>query len=361
MGLKHYRRSVALVVLTMLMGGLTAASAGPVGHRFSSSPTKVKNATFGAAPSSAKGPDGRPYLTFNTTPGGQTTDHVAITNYSHRPLRVTTYTVDAVPDTRGAISFPLPDVKRRDAGAWMSVGTPHGRGVLTLQPRSVNVLPVHVHIPMNAPPGDHVGGVVVSLAGKVKGRFGQGSTQNEKFLQRIAVRAVFRVTGPIHPRVDIRNLTASYDGPVNPFARGDVKVSYVVHNGGNVVFGGPQSVSVHGLFGEDVSSGAVASIPPLLPGASYPVVVTVPNVYPELLMNAKVTVNPEGLQGAVDTGLKPTSSSVHFLAIPWLLLLILLLLIVGLAFRYWWRKHRRQAGRHRIDPPPATQPQGDPA
>jgi hypothetical protein len=233
----------------------------------------------------------------------------------------------------------------------MAIGTPGGKGQVRVKPRSTEILPIHVKVPMNAPPGDHVGAVVVALTGLVSGRFGNHGVQQLKFAQRLAIKALIRVSGPTHPNLQIQNLHASYSGPIDPFAKGKVKVTYRVHNAGNVVLGGPQKVAVHGLFGESVAGRSVADIPPLPPGATYPVTVTVPAVYPEVLMSAKVTVTEEGLTGDLDPGLHPVSSSVHFLAIPWILLIVLLLLILGLGWRYWRRRQSKRAtGRHRQEP-----------
>jgi hypothetical protein len=348
---------LAVFAVAMLPATGASALAPAAGSHASSGHAKPTFATFGAAPANAKGPDGLPYFTFDTTPGGALTDHLAVTNYTRRAVRLAVYPVDAVSATNGTISFPSRSAPRQEAGAWLAVGTPGRSGFVTVKARSTDILPVRIVVPTNAPPGDHIGAVVVSLAGLVTGKFGHGGTQKVKFEQRIAVKAVFRVSGPIHPLVAIQGLKASYRGPIDPFARGDVRVTYVVHNGGNVVFGGSSVISVHGLLGEHVVAPKAVQIPPLLPGASYPVSVVVPAVYPELLMSAKVTVNPQGLQGDIDTGLVPVSSSVHFLAIPWLLVVVLLLLMLGLCYRYWRRRRLRRAeGSHRdiLEPQGAT-------
>jgi Bacterial protein of unknown function (DUF916) len=301
---------------------------------------KVTNATFGAGPANLKGSDGRTFFTFDTTAGGSQKTHIEITNSSFKTEVLAVYAVDAVSATNGTISFPGPQVARRQAGAWISIGTPGSSGEITLKPRSTDILPIHVAVPTNASPGDHVGAVVVSLTGFVVGTFGQSGVEKVKFEQRIAIRALFRVAGPLHPLMTINNLKASYHGPIDPFARGQVTVSYVVQNGGNVVLGGPQAVSVQGWFGEHVAGPAIVAVPALLPGASYPVRVVVRGVYPELVMSGTVTVTPEGISGQVDPGLRPVSSTVHFLAIPWILLIVVLLMIVGLAGWYWRRRRR---------------------
>jgi hypothetical protein len=312
----------------------------------------VVNATFGAAPSTVHGVDGRTDFTFNTTPGATgLTDHVAVINYTHKTEELTVYPVDAVSSTNGAISYPGQFAKRDQAGAWMSIGTPNADGKITIKPRSTDILPIHVSIPANAPPGDHVGAIVIALNGLVSGRFGNHSAQKINFAQRIAIKTLFNIAGPKHPNLQIEHLHAAYSGPIDPFAKGKVKVTYQVHNAGNVVLGGPQTVKVSGLFGESLTSKGLAAVPALLPGATYPVSVTIPSAYPEVFMSAKVTIATEGLPGDVDPGLRPVSSSVHFFAIPWILLIVLLLLILGLGWRYWrHRQSKRSAGRHREQP-----------
>jgi hypothetical protein len=249
------------------------------------------------------------------------------------------------------MSFAGPTAIAKQAGAWVAVGTPHGSRTIVVKPKTSEVLPVHVAVPRNAPPGDHIGAVVVSLNGLVKSRFGHGSAQNVNFAQRIAIRTQFRVTGPVHSNLQIQHLKASYSGTMNPLGRGIATVSYDVHNAGNVVLGGPQHVTVHGLFGGNWSAPSVANVPPLLPGATFHVSTKVPKVYPELLMSAKVTINEQGLQTQIDPGLHAVTARVHFWAIPWILL-ILLLLVVGV-LAYWRRRFSRRgrvAGRHNDTP-----------
>jgi hypothetical protein len=317
---------------------------------------KVTNATFGAAPSSVHGVDGRSQFTFDTTPGGLGSDHIAVINYTRKPEVLSLYPVDAVSATNGTISFPAQTAKRQQAGAWLAIGTPKASGQITVKPRSTDILPIQLKVPMNAPPGDHIGGILVSLNGLVNGKFGKGSVQKLKFAQRLAIKVLIHVSGPTHPNLSIQHLKSSYSGPIDPFAKGKVKITYQVHNGGNIVLGGPQTVTVHGLFGEKVVAKSVADVPPLLPDATYPVTVTVPAVYPEALMSVQVSIDETGLQGDLTPGLHSVTSSVHSLAIPWILLIVLLLLILGLARGY--RRRRRKSrpaqpeGRHRAKPEP---------
>jgi hypothetical protein len=343
------RIAAPLAILAVLGGAAHADSGSGKGKG------KPVNATFGAGPSTATGRiDGRGSFDFTTTPGSQTLDHLAILNISRVPERLVVYSVDAVPATDGTISFPNQDAKRLQAGAWVSIGTPDGSSFVNVKPRSTIVLPLRIVVPPNASPGDHIGAVVVALNGKLTGAFGSGGSQNVTFQQRLAIKTVFRVSGPLHPKLVIDSLSASYRGRLDPFAAGDVLVRYRVRNEGNVVLAGPQTVAVTGLFGQHAQARGVAALPPLLPGASYPVTVRVHGVWPEIWESAKVTVGEIGLAGQVTPGLHSVSTSANFWAVPWVILLVVLALLL-MIFAYVRKRRRRRtaaagAGRHRQTP-----------
>ena len=84
-----------------------------------------------------------------------------------------------------------------------------------------------------------------------------------------------------------------YDGPLNPFARGDATVTYRIHNTGNAALSGQQAVSVSGPFGLlRARAGAVAATPELLPGESWTVTLPVHGVAPALRLAATATLTP---------------------------------------------------------------------
>ena len=304
----------------------------------SSAPAKTPIATFGAGPANTKGPDGRSTFTYTTAPGGRLNDHIAILNLTHHVETLAIYTVDATPGVHGTFSYAAKSAPRTFAGAWVSVGTPHASGVLHAKPRSTTILPVHLVVPLNAPPGDHVGAVIVSLTGLVKGKSGQ----RVHLEQRVATRVVVRVGGKLVPKLAIDDLHAVYSGVINPLGSGSVTVTYVVRNTGNVILGGSQQVSTHGLFGTTTKAPRVPTVPALLPGGSFHVRVHVPDVFPELRMSANVRIAPEGLQGELDPGLQPVAASADFWAIPWVLIAIItfLLIVLTVVVRRRRRSHK---------------------
>jgi hypothetical protein len=363
-------RLAAVAVVALLAVGLvpTGASARPSTGSPSPSPSpsssssttesgqsSSKNVTFGAGPAgperTKKGKvveshgkiqynvDGRSYFSYQAQPGSKLEDHIAILNFAYRPQKLAVYAVDATTDTSGDFAYQPRAAPRRLAGAWVSVGTPSASGFITVGPRSRTILPVHVQLPPNAPPGDHAAAIIVSLTGVIKGH---GHRVN--FEQRVATRLLVRVSGTLNPQLSIENLKAHFNAKVSPLAKGSVTVTYDVVNTGNAFLGAAQQVTIHGLFGGSASATSVPAVPLLLPGAHFPVKVRVSNVYPEVLDSAKVRIVPEGLQGDVNPGVHVTSASVHVWAIPWLLLIVILLVIGYVAYRIGRRRRRRKRG-----------------
>jgi hypothetical protein len=335
-----------LIAVLALLGVLPASASAAVPTASPQgvvTPAKAKptNITFGAGPASKKGPDGRTLFTYDASPGGRIKDHIAILNLTRHAETLRVYTVDVDPGTNGGFFFPPRTAPRVGAGAWVAVGTPHAAGFIRAKPRSTTILPIHLTVPSNASPGDHVAAVVVSLTGHVKGGQINGSSgQDVNLEQRVATRVLVRVSGTIRPQLSIESLKAHYAGRVNPFAGGTATVTYLVRNTGNAILGGSQEVSIHGLFGSTTHAGPLAAIPPLLPGGSYAMKVHVPDVFPEFLMTANVQVTPEGLTGAVDPGLHAVTSKVKFWAIPWILIGIIVLLVLIVAGAIIRRRRR---------------------
>src|SRR5579875_1117529 len=152
------RGDVRRLIVAALGAALTLVCAGPALGAPATAPSvatksqRPKNVTFGAAPSNGKVVDGRPYFTFSTTPGGRLSDHLAITNATYKAEQLAVYPVDATPGGDGSIAFPTQTAPRREAGAWIAVGTPGASGLVTIRPRSTDILPIRVNVPYNASP-----------------------------------------------------------------------------------------------------------------------------------------------------------------------------------------------------------------
>ena len=334
----------AMRFVRSLIAGLVLVSAAPVvaaeaapaatstpSAATSSQPGKV---AFGAGPATAGKLDGRPYFTYLAQAGGVLEDHIAIINFATHAQKLNVYTVDAVTGGNGNFVYAARSAARKQVGSWLSVATPNNSGEITIGPRATITLPVRLHVPANASPGDHAGAVIVSLTGLVK----SPGKQKVKFEQRVATRVIIRVYGKLQPRLSIVDMHAHYSGHLNPFSSGTVNVTYTVRNTGNVLLGGTQNLTVHGLLGSSAHVASMKAVPLLLPGGEYKVSAKVPGVLPEISVTATVDLRPEGLRGDVNPVLKPVTASVTLWVIPWLLVAIVLVVLLLIAWLIWRRR-----------------------
>jgi hypothetical protein len=299
--------------------------------------SKPARAEFGAGPASAKKLDGRPYFTYDATPGGFAQDHIAVINFATHPQTLNVYTVDAVTGSNGLFSYAPKSAHRRQVGAWLRVGKVPS-GTVTVKPRATVILPVTLQVPRNASPGDHAGGIIVSLTSLVKSK---KKNTLVKFEQRVATRVIIRVSGPLHPRLSIQNLHATYSAHLNPFTGGVVRVSYSVGNTGNALLGASQQVTGQGLIGSAVRTTSLPGVPLLLPGGAYKVSTHVSGILPFFEVTATVRLVPLGLRGDINPGIHPTTASVTLWTIPWLLVAVVIVLILGIIALIWRRRRRR--------------------
>jgi hypothetical protein len=298
--------------------------------------------TFGIQPAGRHHPDARPHFAFGATPGATLTDHVAVLNFSTKPLSLQLYATDAVNTSNGgfgllpAASMPI------GAGAWITLpkraATVHVPAKTAKAPGQV-IVPFVLKVPDKATPGDHVGGIVASL--RTVGRNPSG--QDVVLEQRVGTRVFIRVSGTLAPKLTLTDLHASYQGTANPFGQGSATVSYQVNNTGNVELALDQGVSVKGLFGSSQQV-AVAAVPLLLPGDSIHETAHLPGVWPQFLVRATVTAKPLAATGDADPHLTSVTASTRFWAVPSSLIALLILVIVAVRFGYVLRRRRRAAG-----------------
>ncbi len=315
---------LAVLTSTLWAGALAVQAATPL-------PDPAK-ATFGVQPSQASGPDQRPFLLYTATKGASFDDHVAVRNYSLQALTLNVYATDAINTPDGGFGLLPASSKAVDAGSWIH---PTGASTaVTVAPQSFRIVPIHIAIPSDASPGDHVAGVIASLSTATS----NPHAPNVKLDQRVATRVYVRVAGPIHPGLQIENVRTAYHDDVSPLSGGSAKVSFTVHNVGNVKLGGRTKVTVHGLLGTSTAV-SLPDFPLLLPGNTLRLSTNVSGIYPEMLEHATVTISPLLLPGDTDPGLKKYSSGDHFLAIPWLPLAAILLM--GVAGAHLWRRRHR--------------------
>lgn len=342
------RAAIAALAILLLASAVPTraaaapASPTPTAPAATGSSDSVRKATFGVQPATDGKPDGRPNLTYGATAGATFTDHVAVINASEQKYTLEVYATDAVNNDAGDLTLLAAGTKPTDAGSWIQIGgSAAGHGTVSVKPRSYVVVPLTVHIPEDASPGDHVAGVVADLV-----TVSRRNQVNVKLHQRVGLRTFIRVAGDVQPALAIENLSVHYANNWNPIGSGSAVVTYRVHNVGNVSLGAHQGVEIDGLLGKTASA-TPPTIPLLLPGGAIDVRVPMSGVTPEIWMTAKVHLTPLVPSGNVDAGVIATSASATFWAVPWVLIGIVILLIVGAVFFWRWRrKIKKSPGRH---------------
>jgi hypothetical protein len=342
------RAKLATVVLLLAcLSGVAAPSAlaHPNGKKPPKRPTKPAAATvtFGIGSASATGLDGQPALTFQSSPGGQSLNHVAVVNYAATRQTLNVYPVDATNAADGSIAFADASAARTGAAAWLSVQLPNPVSAITLRPHATRVLPISLVVPKNATPGDHVAAVIASLTSTARTKKGE----KVNLEQRVALRVYIRVSGPALPALRIQNLHVNYH---NAVGLGSATVSFAVHNSGNISLGGTVQVQMGGVLGP----AAVArgpDLPLLLPGGTFHETVAVHGVWPVFYDTASVRVQPLAQAGAVDPVLPEFSASSRVVTIPWLVVGLLVLIAAAvLARQLIWvpRRQRIAPARHQL-------------
>lgn len=333
----HALHLAAAAVLTTLTWGLLAPASAVAADR----PGRpgAGRVTFGLQPATRGRPDDRPAFRYSVTPGARLTDQVAVRNLSDVPATFAVYATDALNLQDGGFGLLPRRSRPQDVGRWLSVGGPGSRGSVTVRPRSEVVLPLSLRVPPNAQPGDHTGGVIVSLA--TRGR--RGST-DVVLDQRVAARVFIRVSGPLRPALAVTPVRGTYHGTWNPFARGRSVVTYTVTNTGNVNLGGRQRIVVRGPVGPGQAATAVADLGLLLPGGSARFTAVVPSTTPMVRERATVSLTPLVQVGDQVPGLRTYSGSASFWAVPWAAAGVLLLLL-GLASTALLLRRGRRGGR----------------
>jgi len=301
-------RSAALLVGVL---GALVCSVVPAGAATTTSKSGDR-VTFGIEPAQVGGAPVRSNFSFAGTPGATVNDAVALLNYSSTPLTLQLYATDALETTGGGFGLLPAAAKPSGVGAWISL--PPGSSTVQV-------------------PAHHVGGVVVSLQTVGTNASGQRVVLD----QRVGTRVFVRVAGTLTPRLTVTELHASYDGTFNPVGRGQVHVTYVVSNRGDTDLAINQSVTVSGLVA-DSRSAAGPKISLLLPGASVSEQITVPGLWPQILLHTTVHARPLAEPGTSLSGLVTASASIWVWAVPWTLIVIILVLLAG----YWWYRRRRR-------------------
>ncbi|TDC25136.1 DUF916 domain-containing protein [Micromonospora sp. 15K316] len=331
--------AVGILVLAVPAAPVPAPSRTPAPISAVPAPPAPAPLTWGVAPSSPTGPNGRANFSYKLDPGATVTDYVAVTNHSPRPLTLTLYASDAVTTPYGGFDL-LPGAQRPlDVGSWARLST----SALTIPSTSRVTVPFTLTVPENATPGDHTGGIVASLAATTTD--GQGNTVSVD--HRVGARLYLRVTGELRPALALEDLRVHHTASRNPFTGGEIIARATIRNTGNVRLAGRPRLSASGVFGLGARDAPGAALPEILPGDAIQTTLRLPRVPPLFRLSATATVAPGPVDDQVfDPPPATVSETVAVWAVPWVqLLLVTLVCATVWALLALRGRRRRRAAR----------------
>jgi hypothetical protein len=321
-------------------------------------PDPQKLQTFGIGPANAKGLDRRPAYIYVAKPGTVIKERVALLNYTFKPLKVRVYASDAFTAEGGAFDVLPAATKPTDAGAWTSLKprtvTLPARSSKAGAPPSQLVIPFRISVPKAAEPGDHAAGIVASTSTDDVAAAGAAGAAGIVVDRRVGTRIYMRVTGPLDPRLEVTDLTASYDHSWNPVGAGTVEVSYRVRNTGNVALSAAQAVRVSGWFGASASAAPLPDLVQVLPGSSVMVSTVVEGVLPTIRGTVAVDLTPYNETGQARERFASSSTGVGLWLIPWALLIAIAVITAAV---WTYRARGRRGSVPPQDEPDAVQPE----
>lgn len=317
--------------------------------------TRPGSLTFGIGPAGDvpkdQSVDGRPYLRYLASPGATVRDSVAVVNFGNKPITLRVYATDAEQGQDGTFGLLAADQKPTETGSWFRIEGP-ASGKVTVPARKGRVygrvvVPFEAKVPADAQPGDHVAGVLASL--ETVGKNADGNKL--RFDQRIGVRAYFRVSGPINPKLAVENVKLDYAWSPSVEGNDSVTVTYDVRNTGNVRMNATQLIEVDRRFRGQAFL-RPKPIDDLLPGNSLKVTQTLPTTFSALDLDTLVSVFPTPVDPELIGATTFVQGKDSAMAWQWpVVLVVTLLLLVALAFAARRAYRRYDAKRNRPGAP----------
>lgn len=342
-------RLLAVISLVVLVPGLAAAD--DTGNGAGTAKNADGSLKFGIGPSNhvpaKQVVDGRAYLVYFANPGATLSDRVALFNYGAKPLRVQVYATDAEASDTGQFGLKPGGAAVTDAGSWIKLDVPKS-GFVTIPARTgthpfgILRIPFTVSIPIKAAPGDHAGGVIVSVKSTSTNKKGAKITLD----QRVGLRTYFTVTGKLRPGVAVEGLTGSYENQWDPLGRGRYTVTYFLHNTGNLRVKVRQDVTIKRcLLPLICPVGSLVAHPAtqddLLPGTRIKITETYPHRFGLGRPKAVVTLHITPVDPSYPKKIADVTASTGFWALPWLLIIILVVVLLAIGLGGWHYRRRR--------------------
>jgi hypothetical protein len=320
------RRRIAIAIATVLATAALVATA-------SISASADDSTGISGGPSDGAGPDDRSRFSYQVDPGQHIDDFYLVRNTGTKPQTMTVLATDAFNTPQGTYSLLETKALPKDGGSWVTFAGGARSIEIPLAPNESRAVPFRLAVPADASPGDHAGGVVVSVMTP------QGTILVD---HRVATRLYVRVKGEIQAALTVGSIAADYTPSLNPFS-GSTEVTFTVRNNGNVALGANLVVGAKTYFGIPASGLVRMSVSELLPGSTRKVTVSVPGVAQLGYLAPHVSLVPTTDADAISPGpLRTIERDTALFVMPWWFLAII---VLGAAIVLWIRLRRRSDRR----------------
>jgi len=333
--MNHRTRRLWRCIAAIAIGasGLVVAAAGPAHAN--------NNGQWSVAPTGTDGVTPRDWFEYQLRPGQKLRDLVSVSNLTDNPMSFAIYPSDAYnTPLDGAFALRLQNDKQTDAGSWISLGY----STLDVPAHSRADLAFEINIPSDAPPGDHVAGIIAEDT-TPGDQVQQG--QGVNIQRRVGTRVYIRVDGPLHPSLQVTQVGNIHKQALLPpfTGRGRASIAYEITNTGNVRLTGQATLEIKGLFGRSIKKFDPVNLPELLPGGKVVVSAELDSLPIIDRVFTEVTVTAPGVKSV---------RAKAFWDIPWLEVLI----VIGLIALEAGRRRYKKRGPKEPDDEPAPKSQG---
>lgn len=303
--------------------------------------------TWAVQPANQDGPDGRRWIELTLDPGQVVTEHLAVRNFSDRPIVFSLQAADGYLTDRGRFNMLPSDRVSVDGGTWIALPDTVSVGAAEMA-----VVPFTITVPPDATPGDHPAGVAATVTSQ------DGTVAVES---RVGFRVMMQVSGEITAALTIHDLSATYQHSWNPFAAGTMRISYTTGNGGNIAVTGIGQVTTTGPFGLGERH-VRTEFDEVFPAGQQEVDTRVAGAWAWGPLRTSVEVTPAlDEDGPAGVAVQPDTAMVTVWAVPWpQLALAAVLAAFVLGLRVAARRRRRRRARRVTRPrsgatgPPAS-------
>ena len=243
-----------------------------------------------------------------------------ITNLGAKAIKLAVYAADGTTSSTGALDLLPAAEASNHLGLWVKVETPE----VELFPGAKAEVPFTLTVPVDAEPGDYVGGLVSSYVDSAQG----GTVQVDR---RLATRMNLKVAGEGTVSLVPSELSVTSGIAWNPFAPISAEAIFIINNDGNVRARGNYNVTTAGPFGWGKRSVKVP-LAELIPGGSATTSASIDGIWALGWLTTTVDVSPEGIDATLG---ETTTTSLGTWAMPWgqlalLVLVVLIAVMVGL-------------------------------